>query len=305
LARNPGFTAVAVIALALGIGANTAIFSVVNGVLLQPLPYRDPDHLMRLSETSPDFGTMSVACPNFVDWRDQNRSFTGLASFRWEDYDVTGSDRPEHLSGKMVSADFFRVLESAQCLARLTPGRPLRRFARGPHQWSLWADASVTRVPATNSSLQRRVMPSRRGSRRFSTGRYRRRLHSTWNSGMTCGGSRNASGIIMSWGETHASLTQAQSEAAIAPAWPHPVEIEHKRRPSPRRWRVIVRTYAHAAGAAGRGGFRILIACANVANLIRPVPERQKAAVRAAVAPAEAGGTPFVTEVCCWHSRGA
>ena len=118
LARNPGFAAVAVIALALGIGANTAIFSVVNGVLLQPLPYSDPDRLMRLSETSPDFGTMSVACPNFVDWKDQNRSFAGLAAVRWEDYDVTGGGQPEHLSGKMVSADFFRVLGISPVLGR-------------------------------------------------------------------------------------------------------------------------------------------------------------------------------------------
>ena len=118
LARNPGFAAVAVIALALGIGANTAIFSVVNGVLLQPLPYRDPGRLMRLSERSPDFGTMSVAYPNFVDWKDQNRSFAGLAAFRWDDYDVTGGGQPEHLSGKMVSADFFRVLGINPLLGR-------------------------------------------------------------------------------------------------------------------------------------------------------------------------------------------
>ena len=118
LAKNPGFTAVAVIALALGIGANTAIFSVVNGVLLRPLPYQDPDRLMRLSESSPDFGTMSVAYPNFVDWKDQNRSFAGLAAFRWEDYDVTGGGQPEHLSGKMVSADFFRVLGIKPVLGR-------------------------------------------------------------------------------------------------------------------------------------------------------------------------------------------
>lgn len=110
LRRNPGFAAVAVIALALGIGANTAIFSVVNGVLLHPLPYRDPDRLMRLSESSPDFTAMSVACPNFVDWRDRNRSFAGLAAYRWDDYDITGGGQPEHVSGKMVSADFFRVL---------------------------------------------------------------------------------------------------------------------------------------------------------------------------------------------------
>jgi len=110
LARNPGFTAVAVVALALGIGANTALFSVVNGVLLQPLPYRHPENLMRLSEKSPDFSTMSVAYPNFLDWKEQNRSLEGLAAYRWENYDVTGGGTPEHLSGKMVSADFFRVL---------------------------------------------------------------------------------------------------------------------------------------------------------------------------------------------------
>ncbi|MCW5981447.1 MAG: ABC transporter permease [Bryobacteraceae bacterium] len=118
LARNPGFTAVAVLALALGIGANTAIFSVVNGVLLRPLPYRQPDRLMRLSETSPDFATMAVAYPNFVDWNGQTRTFSGLAAFRWEDYDVTGEGRPEHLSGKMVSADFFRVLGINPALGR-------------------------------------------------------------------------------------------------------------------------------------------------------------------------------------------
>ncbi len=110
LARNPGFATVAVAALALGIGANTAIFSVVNGVLLRPLPYTDPGRLMQLSESSPDFKTMSCAYLNFVDWRDQSRSFTGMAAHRGESYDLTGGGEPEHLSGKMVSADFFRVL---------------------------------------------------------------------------------------------------------------------------------------------------------------------------------------------------
>ena len=118
LARNPGFTAVAVIALALGIGANTAIFSVINGVLLRPLPYREPGRLMRIHETSPGFATMAVAYPNFVDWKDRSRSFEGLAAINWEDYDVTGSGQPEHLSGKMVSADFFRVLGISPVLGR-------------------------------------------------------------------------------------------------------------------------------------------------------------------------------------------
>jgi hypothetical protein len=110
LARDPGFAAVAVIALALGIGANTAIFSVVNGVLLRPLPYREPDRLVRLSETSPDFSSMAIAYPNCVDWKEHSRSFESLAAFRWEDSYVSGEGQPEHLTGKMVSADFFRVL---------------------------------------------------------------------------------------------------------------------------------------------------------------------------------------------------
>jgi predicted permease len=117
LAHNPVFTSVAVLALALGIGANTAMFSVVNGVLLAPLPYQDPARLVQLSERSPDFNTMSVAYPNFRDWRDQSRCFSSLAAVRWEDYDVTGG-QPEHLSGRMVSAEFFRVLGIHPVLGR-------------------------------------------------------------------------------------------------------------------------------------------------------------------------------------------
>src|SRR5215469_14316823 len=117
LVHTPGFTSIAVLVLALGIGANTAIFSVVNGVLLQPLPYQDPARLVELSERSPDFTTMSVAYLNYTDWRDQNGSFSSMAAIRWEDYDVTGS-QPEHLSGRMVSADFFRVLGIHPVLGR-------------------------------------------------------------------------------------------------------------------------------------------------------------------------------------------
>ena len=118
LRHNPGFTLIAVLTLALGIGANTASFSVVNGVLLRPLPYRDPDRLLRLSETTPVFTTTSAAWPNFVDWKEQNHSFDRLAASREEDYDLTGGEQPEHLSGKMVSADFFRVLGVEPVLGR-------------------------------------------------------------------------------------------------------------------------------------------------------------------------------------------
>ncbi|HLJ51423.1 MAG TPA: ABC transporter permease [Bryobacteraceae bacterium] len=118
LGKNPGFTSIAVIAMALGIGANTAIFSVVNGVLLQPLPYAQPDRLFRLGETSPDFTSMSVAYPNFRDWKDQSQSFSSLAAVRWEEYDVTGGSQPEHVSAKMVTTNFFRTFGINPTLGR-------------------------------------------------------------------------------------------------------------------------------------------------------------------------------------------
>src|SRR4029453_9438058 len=82
LARHPGFAAIALITLALGIGANTAIFSVVNAVLLRPLPYNDPDHLVWLWDTQPQLATAPTSLPDFIDWRDQNESFEFLAAFQ-------------------------------------------------------------------------------------------------------------------------------------------------------------------------------------------------------------------------------
>jgi predicted permease len=118
LAKNPGFTAVALMALALGIGANTAIFSVVNGVLLRPLPYADPGRLMSVYERSREFGQMSVAYPNFLDWRRENHSFTDMAAYRGDDFNFTGSGQPEHLGGEFVSASLLPILGVNPLLGR-------------------------------------------------------------------------------------------------------------------------------------------------------------------------------------------
>jgi len=118
LARNPGFTAVAVLTLALGIGATTAIFSVINGVLLRPLPFSDPDRLMILHETEPKFDTMSVAYPNFEDWRAGNQSFDQLAAFNDTSFNLTGSGEPERVLGRRVSASFFSILDVKPALGR-------------------------------------------------------------------------------------------------------------------------------------------------------------------------------------------
>jgi putative ABC transport system permease protein len=122
LLRNPGFTVVAVLALTLGIGADSAIFSVVNAVLLRPLPYPDSDRLVVLRERSPQIEGMSVSYPNFIDWREQNSSFENLGVFRRQSYSLTGSGEPERLVGSMISADVFEVLKVAPAYGRVFTG---------------------------------------------------------------------------------------------------------------------------------------------------------------------------------------
>src|ERR1700720_897520 len=110
LAKNPGFTIIAVVTLALGIGANTAIFSVVNGVLLRPLPYPQPNQLVVLSEKTKNFDRSSISYPNFLDWQRRNSSFASLAAYREDDFVMTGSGEPERVRIGMVSAGFFEIL---------------------------------------------------------------------------------------------------------------------------------------------------------------------------------------------------
>ncbi|HUA62685.1 MAG TPA: ABC transporter permease [Verrucomicrobiae bacterium] len=117
--RSPGFTAVAVIALALGIGANTAIFSVVNAVLLRPLPYRDPGELVTILHD----GTNPVAVENYLDWRDQAKSFETMAAADYWTPNLTGADPPEHLWGLRLSQNLLPMLGVQPMLGRVfAPG---------------------------------------------------------------------------------------------------------------------------------------------------------------------------------------
>jgi predicted permease len=118
LLRSPGFTSVAVLTLALGIGANAAIFSVVNGVLLTPLPFPHPDRLVMVYETSPEFHRMSVAYLNFRDWQRESRSFAGMAIRSNQDFLLTGNGEASRVRGKRVSADYFSVLGVHPTLGR-------------------------------------------------------------------------------------------------------------------------------------------------------------------------------------------
>src|SRR4030081_3924961 len=118
LAKNPGFMAIAILTLALGIGANTALFSVVNGVLLNPLPFANPDELVAVYTKSPNFQESSIAYPNFLDWQKDNGSFALLCSCRSDDFNMTGAGEPERVHTHMISAEFFTALGMQPLLGR-------------------------------------------------------------------------------------------------------------------------------------------------------------------------------------------
>ncbi|HEU0176236.1 MAG TPA: ABC transporter permease [Blastocatellia bacterium] len=119
LLQKPGFTLIAVITLALGIGANAAIFSVVNGVLLRPLPFKDPDRLMLIRETKlPQFPEFSVSPGNFLDWRKQNTVFERLVAFNGVSFNMIGAGDPEQIRGMKVTDGFFAMLGAQPLLGR-------------------------------------------------------------------------------------------------------------------------------------------------------------------------------------------
>jgi predicted permease len=118
LLKNPGFAIIAILTLALGIGANTALFSVVNSVLLNPLPFPNPDQLYAVYSKTAQFEHSSIPYLNFVDWEKQNHSFAALGAFRSDDMNLTGAGQPERLHGHMISAGLFPALGLPPLLGR-------------------------------------------------------------------------------------------------------------------------------------------------------------------------------------------
>jgi len=149
LLRSPGFTIVAVLTLALGIGANSAIFSVVNAVLLRPLPYENADRLVFLTEWSQQVPNMSFSVANFKDLRDQNQVFDSLVANRNQNFVLTGTAEAERLPGRQVTHGLFQTFRIRPILGRefaqdedkvgaervvlLGEGLWTRRFGRDPN----------------------------------------------------------------------------------------------------------------------------------------------------------------------------
>ena len=123
LGRSPGFAAVAVLTLALGIGANTALFSIVNAVLLHPLPYPHADELVVLHESKQNFPSGSISYPNFRDWQRDNRTFAAMAVYRSYTFGLTGLGDAERVRAEFVTSDFFPVLGVKPILGRVFAGK--------------------------------------------------------------------------------------------------------------------------------------------------------------------------------------
>src|SRR6478672_463603 len=118
LAKSPAFSLIAILTLALGIGANTAIFSVVNGVLLNPLPFHGPNQLVSMFQEMPNFKNGSISYPNFIDWRRMNTTFASMAAYRSTGFNLSGNGEPERVHGEMISAGFFEILGVNPILGR-------------------------------------------------------------------------------------------------------------------------------------------------------------------------------------------
>ena len=281
--KNSGFTAVVILTLALGIGANSAIFSFVNAVLLRPLPYQEPDRLVFLSESSEQVPDMSIAMENFKDWRASNTVFENMFAYRAEDVVLTGTGEPERLRLREMTAEFFPTLGVKPILGRplapeddkvgaertilLSDGFWARRFGRDPRiiGKQLVLDGQSYEVIG--------VVPSSQfhGSwRRFDV------FSSLWRREDEFGGPTNRGSHpgIYAYARMKRGVTidQARTEMSgiasrLAKQYPdsnggHGVTV------APLLLAVVEEVRPSLLLLMGAVGFVLLIACANVANLL-------------------------------------
>jgi predicted permease len=301
LRRSPAFTAFAVVTLALGIGVNTAMFSLVSSTLRQPLPYPQPDQLVRLHASKPSFDRGSISYPNFRDWQADNHSFAAMAVSRSGTYTLTGAGSAERVSAELVSADWFRVLGVQPVLGRAfvrgedEPGKQAL-VVLGERLWKRKLGASPY-VVGTSIVLDGTgytvvgVMPSAPDLREVSGGTAPDVYLPIGQSATGALNLRGAGLGIHGIARLQPGVTLAQARADMAAVSAHLAEVYPETNKSvgaaivPLRESVVGNVRPYVLLLFGAVGLVLLIACVNVANLLltRSAGRARELAIRLAV----------------------